>query len=271
MNWSIKLYKSKGIFLKKQWSQLLHFGWFSRELDKFSGCADPFLFIHESNIYLFFEAIVNNKGEIWAAEYNDGKLVSYNNIISEKFHLSYPFIFKYEEAFYMVPESHEDYSVRLYKSSNFPFTWKLDHLLIHEKTFADTNLIISEGVFYWFTFDMGTNACRLYYVASLKGEWIEHIKSPVGFCRNGGDFIYHDNYILRPVQISKKSYGEGLKLMKIVVLSVEDYVEEEYINPFLEKRNGFSLNGTHHISIANFKNNKLIAVDGRNLNFYKLV
>ena len=70
--------------------------------------ADPFLF-HEGDMwYIFFEVLdaSTNKGKIGLATSTDGLSWAYDRIVlSESFHLSYPFIFKYNSNYYMVPES----------------------------------------------------------------------------------------------------------------------------------------------------------------------
>jgi calcineurin-like phosphoesterase len=89
--------------------------------------------------------------------------------------------------------------------------------------------------------------------------------------RNAGNFIFEQNEFLRPVQIAKNHYGQGVKLMKIIVLNKEVFQEEECINPFLSSKKGYNLDGTHHISLIKFDNKTIIATDGKNNNFYSVV
>ncbi len=272
IGWSINLFATHDPFFKKKWHPLFFLGWFSfGNKSNSDGFADPFLFVKSKSLFLFCESIVNGKGEIWFGAYSGNKIKSMSCVLSEPFHLSYPNIFEHEHEVYMIPESHEDNSVRLYKCSKFPFQWELDKILFSGNKFVDINFIEFESVFYWFVYDIDIKKTRLFYSDSIFSEWQEHQKGPFESNRNAGDFIKCQNQIFRPVQLSEKAYGEGFKLMKINVLNTEEYIEEEFMNPFLEKSKGFNLDGIHHISLVEFNNRTIIAVDGKNNNFYKIV
>ncbi|MEO8324214.1 MAG: hypothetical protein ABI618_00075, partial [Nitrospirota bacterium] len=81
--------------------------------------ADPFMAIKDGRFYLFFEVLnrANNQGDIGYAESEDGKKWEYKKIlIDEPFHLSYPYVFEWENNDYLILESHEDLSIRLYRA-----------------------------------------------------------------------------------------------------------------------------------------------------------
>ena len=275
VSWSIMVYTTSEDILKKKWKKLTFLSWFSFKnkltTNTISGFADPFLIEYSNDLYLFFEAIVNQKGEIWSAKIYKNKLVNFQKVLTESFHISFPNVFKFEAHFYLIPESSQDNTVRLYKSVTFPTEWELYKILYKGSRFVDTNFINLEGIYYWFTFDLDSNQSRLFYSDSLFSEWIEHKQSPFESNRNAGNFIFEDNQILRPVQISKKCYGEAVKLMKIIQLNKQKFLEEDYIVPFLSSKRGYNLDATHHISIVKSKNITFVAVDGKNNNFYKVI
>lgn len=275
VSWSIKVYTTKEMALKKNWQKLVFLSWFSFKnkviANDISAFADPFIMGYEDKLYLFWEAIVNNKGEIWGAQLIDNQLTSIQSVLDEPFHLSFPNVFEFEGGFYMIPESSQDHTVRVYKSADFPFKWEFYKILYQGGQFVDTNFLKLEEIYYWFTFDLDTKLTRLFYSHSLFSDWIEHPQSLFPSNRNAGNFFFEEEAIIRPVQISKNQYGEGVKLMKIIMLNQEKFEEEDYIVPFLSSKNGFSLNGTHHISVVNFKNKSFVAVDGKNNNFYKVI
>lgn len=85
--------------------------------------ADSFMF-HEGNTwYMFFEAghYSPEKTEIGLATSSDGFSWSYQRIVlSEPFDLAYPYVFKWEGTYYLIPETYAMNQVRLYKATNFP-------------------------------------------------------------------------------------------------------------------------------------------------------
>ena len=274
VSWPIMVYTTSENILKKHWQKMTFLSWFTLKttIDKnVLGFADPFLIEHSNKLYLFCEAIVNQKGEIWAAQVIDDKLIAIQEALIEPFHLSFPNVFEFEGGFYMIPESSADGTVRLYKSAEFPSKWELHKMLYRGGRFVDTNFLHIDGILYWFTFDLDSNLSRLFYSDSLFSDWIEHPQSPFSSNRNAGDFLFEEENILRPVQVSKNHYGEGVKLMKIVTLNQDKFEEVDYIVPFLSSLKGFNANGTHHISKTKFNNKFFVAVDGKNNNFYSIV
>lgn len=271
LNWSVKVYTSRELFLEKKWNLLFHIHCMQNAFVLCEALADPFLIVEKNKCFLFFEAVVNGKGEIWTGEIDDNRLINIRQIISADFHLSYPNVFFSDGAYYMLPESGSDKTVRLYKATNFPWQWQLEKILWQGNNFADTNLLIHDNIYYWFCFDVEKNVVRIFYSDSLLTPWIEHPDTCTVNGRNAGNFLQIDKKILRPVQISENAYGEGVKLMNIEILNKKTYKEEEHINPFLYAMNGYSLHGTHHISVAKKEERFIVATDGKNRNFYKTI
>ena len=95
--------------------------------------ADPFLFHENNQWHMFFEVLNTgtNRGEIGVAASHDGLTWTYDRIVlAEKFHLSYPFVFKYQDQYYMMPETYQISEVRLYKAYNFPYDWRYATTLV---------------------------------------------------------------------------------------------------------------------------------------------
>ena len=89
--------------------------------------ADPFVVKQNKFHYIFFEDYnkKNKKGSISCIQINKkNKTKYYKEIIKESFHLSFPFIFKYNKNYFMIPETRENQSIRLYKCIKFPNKWK---------------------------------------------------------------------------------------------------------------------------------------------------
>ena len=88
--------------------------------------ADPFMLKVKNTWYMFFEVLnqQTKKGEIRLATSEDGLKWRYQQIVlAEPYHHSYPYVFEWMNNYYMVPESYEAGSVRLYKALQFPTSW----------------------------------------------------------------------------------------------------------------------------------------------------
>src|SRR5688500_17863281 len=85
--------------------------------------ADPFLIKDNETFYLFFEVYNNDtqQGDLAVATSKNTWIWNYEKVIlDEPFHLSYPYVFQSDGEHYLVPESFEDNSIRLYKADDFP-------------------------------------------------------------------------------------------------------------------------------------------------------
>ena len=88
--------------------------------------ADPFTIEADRTWYMFFEVLNNltGKGEIGLATSQDYINWKYQQIVlAEPVHLSYPYVFQWMGEYYMVPESCQANSIRLYKATKFPTQW----------------------------------------------------------------------------------------------------------------------------------------------------
>ena len=89
--------------------------------------ADPFMVKVDGLWHMFFEVLNNqpNRGEIGRATSRDGLAWQYERIVlKEPFHLSYPYVFRWKDDFYMTPETLGANAVRLYRAVRFPDEWE---------------------------------------------------------------------------------------------------------------------------------------------------
>src|SRR5947208_10379874 len=78
--------------------------------------ADPFMIQANSVWHMFFEVMnaQTGKGDIGFATSRDGLKWDYQQIVlTEPFHLSYPYVFCDGDEYFMIPESYEANSMRL--------------------------------------------------------------------------------------------------------------------------------------------------------------
>jgi len=237
--------------------------------------ADPFL-TYENNIYyMFFEVMNTNtdQGDIGLAISNDGFNWTYKQIIlDEEFHLSYPCVFKWANDFYMIPETYQAESVRLYKSNNFPYNWTcVKSLLEGEGEFFVDNTIFHYNNTWWLFTEAGSNdLLRFYYSDKLSGPWLEHPKSPIingdaNISRPGGRVIIFDtDRIVRYTQDDDPYYGNQVWAFEITTLTKTSYEEHRVgRTPILKGFDNWNTRGMHHISPCQVSGNGWIAsVDG---------
>ena len=76
--------------------------------------------------YMFFEVMHAQwqRGMIGLATSHDGWHWRYARVVlQEPFHLSYPYVFTWQDAYYMVPETLEAEAIRIDRAVDFPTTW----------------------------------------------------------------------------------------------------------------------------------------------------
>lgn len=246
---------------------------FSINNSECSGVADPFLFKNRDIYYLFFEYEYHKylkKGADLALATSKNGLdwVFQQKILQEPFHQSFPYVFKIDEDFYMLPESYQSNQIRLYKAESFPIKWALDTILFEGLALVDTVFLNINETYYWFTTNLKTSELLLFYSDGLKGKWEEHPCSPISKSnkknRNGGPIINENNIFYRIAQDGTYSYGDGLNLYKISEINKSTYIEIPIKEPLFYKDKGIIKDAIHHLCILNEGANSLMAIDGAN-------
>ena len=196
--------------------------------------ADPFLYKEGSDFFMFFEVLnaTRGLGEIGVASSKNAIDWKYEKIVlRESFHLSYPYIFSVNGKHYMIPESSQSQSVRIYEATNFPYEWKFVSTLLSGAKFLDPSVFYHNNL-WWMFVGVGQD-CRLYYSPNLLSGWKPHPKSPIvlgalSHSRPGGRVIAFDgDRIVRFVQKSDVSYGEQLRAYQVDLMTTTAYAEHE--------------------------------------------
>jgi hypothetical protein len=226
--------------------------------------ADPFIVKFDRKWLMFFELLntKTQKGQIAYAESEDCLNWNYQQVVlAEDFHLSYPYTFEFEAKWYMIPESCEAGSVRLYAATSFPQQWQLVSELLVGARFVDASVINFDAIWWMFVgIERDENtACdelRLYYADSLGGDWVEHPMSPIvrdnmEISRPAGRIVKIDNKLVRFAQDCTKTYGGNASAIQINELTKDIYLEERINpdNPHLFSLGNLDCNGLgmHHL------------------------
>ena len=222
--------------------------------------ADPFVVTKNDKTICYVEdyCYVQKKACITAIEFINGQNYSIlGPVIEEPFHMSFPFLFEYQQELYMVPETAQSNSVRLYKCVDFPLKWEYQKDILSNVSVVDSMIFNFDGK-WWLLCNMGiggqsdrsSTLMAFYSENPLSDDWTAHELNPLSFdsniSRNGGILDANSRYPIRSRQRQGFNlYGESLTLAKIKDLAPVSFSEEEIgqISPdFFNK-----IEGCHHI------------------------
>ncbi len=229
--------------------------------------ADPFLFPHGDELYLFYESqAVGEHGRIQAKRATD--LVNFEligEVLREPFHLSFPFVFADKGDIYLMPETLATGEVALYRFEDFPHGLKKVRVLLHG-SYKDSSLIKHDGIWYFFT--TSNDGLELFYTEDLReGPLIPHRKNPLTsdlrYRQCGGSPIVLHNKLYRIAQDGSGEYGRNISVLEITELSRTQYEERVVADNYFDLKHSWNHRGGHHLSIAEFKGKTVIAVDGK--------
>lgn len=237
--------------------------------------ADPFMVQHAGQWYMFFEVLNSEtrRGEIGLATSDDAFSWTYRQIVlSEAFHLSYPYVFEWRGEYYMIPETLGASAVCLYKAEDFPTRWSRQWKLI-DGAHADPSLLYFDDLWWLFVCSApyGHDVLRLYFARDLDGPWKEHPRSPIvrgDKCRArpAGRVLQVGRRVIRFAQDCVPVYGTRVRAFEILELTRDRYVEVEHErSPILSSTNrGWNACGMHHLDAHLQPDGQWIAcVDGR--------
>lgn len=240
--------------------------------------ADPFMIRHEGVWNMFFEILPadGGKGVIGLATSADGLEWRYRQVVlDEPFHLSYPLVFESDGEHFMVPESHEDGTLRLYRAVGFPFRWEHVGNMLEGGEFVDCTPFRHDGRWWLFvgcgSLPFRADTLRLFHSDHLLGPWTEHPCSPVvsgnaSIARPGGRVVEWGGGLFRFTQDCVPRYGLRVRAFEIVELTTETYVERAAAGgmPVLAAaERGWNSSGMHHIDPHRLEDGRCLAcVDG---------
>lgn len=232
--------------------------------------ADPICVHSDNRDYIFVEEYQYNekKGCIAVFEYTDAGYKYLGIVLKRSYHLSFPFIFSFEDKYYMIPESSANQTVELYECVEFPMKWKFYKNIFQNKRECDTVLFFYGDLWWMFTTLELNNwgydeQLYLYYAENpIEGKWVSHPQNPIVLgadcARMAGAIICIDNKIIRPAQDCLKFYGDKMRLFEVIKLTTDAYEEKEI---GLVEINNKGVVGTHTLCINN--NDLIIDVQKR--------
>jgi hypothetical protein len=202
--------------------------------------ADPSIVKADNKTYLFLEDFdfSKNRALISCAEIQKDEVIGRPfNVLEKNYHLSYPFVFRYRDQTYMIPETRERDTIELYRAVDFPAKWEFLKFLAQNIRAVDSTIFANQGKLWLFanvaepgasTFD----ELHLFLADSLEGNWSSHPKNPivsdVRRARPAGALFVEGGKLIRPSQDCSLRYGAALVLNEVKTLSETDYWEAPF-------------------------------------------
>ena len=238
--------------------------------------ADPHIISDDSKHYIFVEEYIykERKGQISVIEMEqNGAYRESVQVLSKEHHLSYPFVFEWNDKYYMVPETSINRTVELYECTRFPHEWKFRMNLMENVNAVDTTLFYDQEKWWLFTGITENEGAFplvelfLFYSKELfSKDWYSHplnpIISDVKKNRPAGKLFRKNGKIYRPSQDNSKRYGWGFDINEILILSETSYLEESAVkirpdwNEKIEGVHTFSQSGSLTVIDAGEKTRK---------------
>lgn len=225
--------------------------------------ADPFGLWRGGRLHVFAEHFDyrDARGRIASLTYDaDLTLLDRRIVLAEPWHLSYPYVFEAEDAFWMLPESFESGGLWLYRASEFPHRWERAARIALDAIPLDATPCFDGERWWLFYAPAYPEEARLTHLhaswsLSLQGPWHPSAANPIlvdarGARPGGTPFQAGDAWHL-PVQSCVGTYGAAIRVLRFDTLDV-DRVEASVVSewqapvaaqPFVDGCHTFSAAG----------------------------
>lgn len=225
--------------------------------------ADPFALWRDGQLYVFVETYDYRVriGAIEVLVYDAAlTLVARHPVLTEPWHLSYPYVFEAEGETWMLPEAHRSGRLTLYRATDFPTRWEAAHVLALDHVAVDATPVFHDGRWWLFytSADREPDKMSALHVAwadRLRGPWHPHPANPVrvdrGSARPGGTPVIRDGHIVLPVQDCTRTYGGAIRPLTITGLTIDRFaaqvgaplVAPPALSPYVEGLHTFAAAG----------------------------
>jgi hypothetical protein len=245
-------------FVCRNWRNAEYFRRIELKNLAFRYLADPFLIERAGRHYCFMEELDDRtkRGSIVVYEIARDGAARIGIALKERFHLSFPYLFEYDEQLYMCPECSESRSIRIYKCIEFPLKWELAATAMQNVSAADTMIFRKNDRWWMLTnidpSNLGDHCSELFVFSAaspLSTSWLPHPHNPVvvdaSRARNAGILRDGETYFRCSQEQAFDFYGKRLRINEIVKLTETDFVERcvTVVHPSF----GPGILGTHHL------------------------
>ena len=201
--------------------------------------ADPHIVTMDENYFIFIEEYIYNqsKGHIAVIKMDkEGNYDYLGKVLEKDYHMSYPFVFEFENNFYMIPETASNKNIELYKCTDFPNKWEYHGEIMNNINAVDTTIFNHNNKWWMFTGiteNIGSSSSDELFLFHtddpLSNKWTPHYKNPivsdVRQARPAGKIFLFKDELYRPSQNSSKFYGYGISINQINNITKNEYEE----------------------------------------------
>jgi hypothetical protein len=222
--------------------------------------ADPFTIAVDDVPFIFVEQypFKSRKGVISAYRVEGDAARPVGVVLEEPYHLSFPFVFRYDGEIYMMPESGAGRCLKLYRSARFPDRWQEVRVLLDNVAAVDSIMFEHRGLWWLLTTISGDGPAlnnaelHAFHAPDPLGEWTSHRNNPIVMDsrrgRNGGFLRDEHGHPHRVAQVPGFTfYGAAAAIYRIEELSPDSY-SERLVSEV--RADALGLDGTHHIHSA---------------------
>ncbi len=209
--------------------------------------ADPFAVSVGERDYIFYEEYDYriSKGYISVMNIHGDDTYSQRDIFHAPFHMSYPYIVKYKDRVYCIPETCEANEISLYAADEFPLKWAKVCTLV--ENFAGIDSTVFQYDKYWWLLSAENESGKyrklyVWYANDLFDTWRPHALNPVKIdpCSSrpaGTPFLYEGD-LYRPAQDCSEAYGRRIVLNRITRLTPAEFGEQQeaIIEPYFDSQ-----------------------------------
>lgn len=231
--------------------------------------ADPFPYNYGGENYIFSEQVssLESNGEIVVHKILENDYIFMGSVLKESFHLSFPFLFTFEDELYMCPETAEIGEIRIYRCEEFPRVWSLEKVLMNNCAAADSVIFEKNGLWWLLTNldsidseDYSSELHAFYASSPLSNVWTPHSGNPLvidSFVARNGGLFQEDGQVYRVGQHQDfGDYGKSYSIFRIDDIGQTTYIETEVLTSDMHLS---GIMNTHHFS----RNSRLSVFDFR--------
>lgn len=229
--------------------------------------ADPFVRVVDGKPWLLLEEFSYRHNRAWLVALPlTAKLEpagpARRIVLDDDGYASFPCVFAHGGALWLLPETSAAGRVDLYRCVEFPHRWRSERTLLSRIDAADTTPLWHDGRCWLLTSvratprDGGHRSLAIFHADDLLSpRWTAHpvnadgvyADSPFSAGRNAGAILPVGGIGLRPVQCSRRYYGESLGWRRIERLTPTEFCERPVAGP--AAAGGVTERPWHHFSM----------------------
>ena len=222
--------------------------------------ADPFPVATDNGFVIFVEELPfrTNKGHITALHVDrQGTIGQQETVLEKPYHLSYPFVFEWRGEQFMIPETGANRTIELYRATEFPRGWTLEHVLLQDLYAVDATLIELDGRWWMFVNVaregvLNDDELHVFHAVAPFGPWRpvrrNPVKSDARCARPAGRLFWWRGSLYRPSQDCSGRYGSAMVINKVERLTTTEFIERPVSR--IEAKWAPRLLGTHTLNSA---------------------